>query len=145
MWEVILLTKRAYSLLELVVVVAIIMIILSISMNSISSVAGLDEKMEVKKIRNYIISARDMARTNSSPSKVCFSEDNIKIELESGYKFEKKFVHLRYDDVNSNRYIIKFTRRGIPSYEGACSLFFKGRRKSYKIVVLPVSGRVEIR
>ena len=135
---------KGYTLLELIVVVSIILILISISVNTFASMAGLKEKMEIKRVHRDILSTRTLAKRESKYVNITFSERGYSIYTEDKSVASKELKEIKFSTGESNRVTISFTNRGIPAFDGAGTLYFLGRNKKYKITVVPVSGSVNL-
>lgn len=135
---------RGYTLLELVVVVSIILILISISVNTFASVAGLREKMEIRRVHRDILSTRTLAKREAKYVSIDFSERGYSIYAGDSSVANKEYKEIKFLQDESNRVTVSFTNRGIPAFDGAGTLYFLGRNKKYKITIVPVSGSVNL-
>lgn len=135
---------RAYTLIELILVIAISTILLSISFYGIKNLTFFKEKSEIEIITRDINYTKTISIRLKKKSSLVFNDDGYKIyvgnEEKSNYNFEVlSIVTKPYMDR------FEFTKRGATSEKGSGTLVLKGKKKLYEITVAPVTGNINMK
>lgn len=128
--------RKAFTLLELVLVTAIIGICLVFAVSSFSRT---NEKVILKTQAEDIIAllenARQTAQTKNENIEVIFDYDSCRLETEDSVL---KVVKLK-SGFTAERITLGFTPAGTPAHAGTVYLQYQGRDKA-KIILAPASG-----
>lgn len=132
-------SRGAYTLLEVILVIAIIAICSLMISTAVSPIENFENSTAVKGIVKDIIHTRNAAISNNKKIRINFSSDYYESELlEEPVKLPEDM-----SIENHNTDYFEFTSNGSPSVAG--SLYIKVGRKYQTITVEPVTGKVNLR
>ncbi len=141
--------KRAYTLIEILIVLALLSIIMAIAVPSFGIINSIKEKQEFNELKKDLISSRNKAIVENCPYEFkidintnkyeIYRKDNLGLikskKLESGLKFIRT--------VESTTNLVIFSPSGSPSRAG--SFVVKKRNGDrYRFAVVVTSGKVNI-
>lgn len=138
--------KKAYTLIEVLLVIALISIITSIFIPNTRMFQNIKAKNEIKEFRKDLLFARNAAILENSYYYIYFEIDKNryfikKATTESPIK-TKDFDHGISLDNRSNITVLQFNPNGRPGNSGSIYLTDLNN-KAYKITVTPATGRID--
>lgn len=140
--------KKAYTLIELILVIALISILSCILIPNTSIFQKFKEKQEIREFRKDILLTRNRAITSRSKHdiKLIFDDNKyvIKGDANSDTIKSKTFNYGLKLSKRTNLTSIMFNETGIPSKSGTVFLLDK-KNKVYEITIIPVTGKVEVK
>ncbi len=140
--------KRAFTFLELIVVIAIMSIILSIGVVKLGTLDTIREKNEIRTLIKDLKYARNLAMVSRNPV-------TVDIALTAGYRIRQanlgapimikdiEYEYLKRTDSTFNDKSIVFNRMGRPSHSG--KLIFEGQHRKYTVSIGVASGKISIK
>ena len=132
--------KRAFTLIELIVVLSIVAILISvIRINFIQSRKTLALE-ELNMISEQIVNARSYCISNKSNVKIISSRDNNSIKITSDGYYSKNIV-CKYLTL-SNSIDFNFNKNGVP--DKGNSFNFRYKKNEYWIHIRPATGFVNV-
>lgn len=139
--------RRAFTFLELIVVIAIISIILSIGVVKLGTLDTIREKNELRTLVKDLKYARNLAMVSRKPV-------TVDITLIDGYRIrqadegvptiikEIDYDYLKRINSTFTEKTIIFNRMGRPSNPG--TLILQGKNKKYTVSIALASGKINL-
>lgn len=139
--------KRAYTLIEILIVLALLSIIIAIAIPSFGIINNIKEKQEFNELKRDLVSSRNKAIIENSPYEFIIDINANKYEIKNNNKVIKskkleyglKFIRT----VESTTNIVIFSPSGSPSRSGSFVLKKKNGDR-YRFAVVATSGKLNI-
>ncbi|RVU54964.1 prepilin-type N-terminal cleavage/methylation domain-containing protein [Anaerosphaera multitolerans] len=143
--------KKAFTLIEIIIVISILLILLSIGVFSSAMVEDFKIREDVKLIHRDLKNARNLAISKKDNSKVKFNNENsytiicgdISENREYSEKIKIKFK--RKDGNIETTRTVEFTKRGVSAYGSSGTIELSTPKKIYEITIEPVTGKVNLK
>lgn len=140
-------TRKGYTLIEILVVITIIVVLLSITYTGTKNYYALKNEIEVKNFNDCILNMFNYARFNcknkecAGQMRIFEGEDKIKfyegVNLKSSLPVPSGF-RITKNDVTSTDRLICFDRNGLIS--NACSIEYKDRLGKTHVITIGVGS-----
>lgn len=137
---------KGLTLVELIITIAIVSILTSLVLLNSRSFNNYLEKQELKSIVISINQTKNYALSTRQRQNIIFTNKIFKSSV-NNEEIELKKLELVEAESNTKEFI--FTENARPAMDDslnptAGTLVFKGKDKSYKIILRPVTGKIRI-
>lgn len=137
---------KGLTLVELIITIAIVSILTSLVLLNSRSFNNYLEKQELKSIVISINQTKNYALSTRQRQNIIFTNKIFKSSV-NNEEIELKKLELVEAESNTKEFI--FTENARPTMDDnlnptAGTLVFKGKDKSYKIILRPVTGKIRI-
>lgn len=137
---------KGLTIIELIITIAILAILTSLVLLNSRSFNNYLERQELKAIVISINQTKNYALSTRERQSISFSQKNYKSSINNE---EVELKKLELDEGESNTKEFIFTENARPAMDDdlkptAGTLAFKGKDKSYKIILRPVTGKIRI-
>ncbi len=140
--------KRAYTLIEILIVLALISLIMAIAIPSFGILNTIKENQEFSELKRDLLMSRHKAIVENCPYEVKIDVDNNKYEITSSSstlikskKFESGLKFIRTVDTTTS--VVIFSPSGSPSRSGSFVLKKRNGDK-YRFAIVVTSGKLNI-
>lgn len=137
--------KRGFTLIELVTSLAIIAILAAVVIMKIPSLDGMKEKEEVRQIERNLNYARRLAIASGRDVNFYLDEESYSYQdpsTKEETKVDLEYLTLQVMLADSKK-PIAFKENG--SINNAGSIKILGNDKNYKITIVPVTGKINVK
>lgn len=136
--------KKAYTLIELVLVISIVLILVSISTMSFKNSENFKAKNDLYKIKRNLEVTRSLAISQRDNATLSLKDSSYSIvckDIKEEKQYSKNLILTNY----GNKRTVTFTKRGSPTFDGSGTIVFKIKNKLYYITIEPVTGKVNLK
>lgn len=136
--------KKAYSLIELILVISIILVLVTIGSLSFNIKGTYRAKNDLHKLKKDIEATRNIAIVKKEESNFKILDNSYEIICGDFYKRKDFSKDLEFTN-RGNIKNISFTKNGATTFSGSGTVVFKIKNKYYYITVEPVTGKVNLK